>query len=238
MQTEAYRPSSYTVAGSSSQLRAAFIRRTYAHLAGAILAFIFLEFALFQTDVPRLMIGLLGTSRFSWLIVLAAFMGVSWLAQSMAHSNASVSTQYLGLGLYVVAEALIFIPLLLVAASMSDRTLIPAAGVITALLFVGLTFTAFTTRSDFSFLGGILKIGGFVALGVIAASALFGFSLGLLFSSIMVVFAGGAVLYSTASVLHRYGPNQHVAAALDLFASVALLFWYVLRILMSLGRRG
>ena len=31
--------------------------------------------------------------------------------------------------------------------------------------------------------------------------------------------------------------DQHVGAALELFASVALLFWYVLRLLMSLNRR-
>ncbi|MEO7100767.1 MAG: permease, partial [Luteolibacter sp.] len=33
-----------------------------------------------------------------------------------------------------------------------------------------------------------------------------------------------------------YQPGQHVAAALSLFASVALLFWYVLRILMRFNR--
>ena len=52
----------------------------------------------------------------------------------------------------------------------------------------------------------------------------------------MVVFASGAILYNTSNLLHRYDPDQYVAAALSLFASVALLFWYVLQILMRLKR--
>jgi len=105
------------------------------------------------------------------------------------------------------------------------------AAIITLLLFAGITFTAFTTRKDFSFLGGILKIGGFVALGVIIASIMFGFTLGLVFSSLMVLFAGGCILYTTSNMIHKYSANQHVAAALSLFASIALMFWYLIRIL-------
>ena len=33
--------------------------------------------------------------------------------------------------------------------------------------------------------------------------------------------------------MHRYSTTQHVAAALALFASVALLFWYILQIAMA-----
>ena len=73
-------------------------------------------------------------------------------------------------------------------------------------------------------------------LGLIVASFIFPISLGLWFSGAMVVFASGAILYNTSNLLHRYDPDQYVAAALSLFASVALLFWYVLQILMRLKR--
>jgi hypothetical protein len=33
----------------------------------------------------------------------------------------------------------------------------------------------------------------------------------------------------------QYCPDQHIAAALALFAAVALMFWYVLHIVMSLA---
>ena len=57
---------------------------------------------------------------------------------------------------------------------------------------------------------------------------LFGFSLGLWFSLAMIVLAAGSILYNTSNVLHRFRLDQHVAASLSLFASVALLLYYVL----------
>ena len=61
---------------------------------------------------------------------------------------------------------------------------------------------------------------------------IFGFSLGLIFSAVMILFAGGSVLYSTSNILHQYRTDQHVAASLYLFASVALLFYYIVQFLM------
>ena len=114
-----------------------------------------------------------------------------------------------------------------------NGALLLQAGLITGLLFAGITATAFMTRKDFSFLGGILTIGGFVALGVIICSAIWGFELGMFFSGIMCLFAGGSILYTTSNIIHHYRPTQHVAASLALFAGVMLLLWYVLRLLMS-----
>jgi len=214
--------------------RAAFIRRTYAHLALAVMAFIVVEWMLLQSPIAAPMARAM-TGGFSWLIVMAVFMGVSWLAERWANSDTSPGMQYLGLGIFIVAEAVIFLPLLFVAASFSDPTVIPMAGMITGFLFTGLTATVLLTRKDFSWMRSILVIGGFVAMGVIAASIIFGFSLGIIFSAIMVLFASAAILYDTSQVLHHYRTDQHVAASLSLFASVALLFWYVLRIVMSLS---
>ncbi|MDA2923162.1 Bax inhibitor-1 family protein [Acidobacteria bacterium AH-259-L09] len=231
MNSEVYKDS---VFHSPADVRAGFIRRTYNHLAYAVLGFIAVETLLLQWSGAERLVYLM-LDGYSWLFVLGAFIGVSWLADEWARSDTSPQIQYMGLGLYVVAEAVIFLPLLYIATHFSSPDVIPAAGMITALLFGGLTFTAFTTRKDFSFLRGILGIGGFVALGVIVASILFGFSLGIVFSTIMVAFAAGAILYNTSNIMHHYRPDQHVAASLALFASVALLFWYVLQIVMSLS---
>jgi FtsH-binding integral membrane protein len=219
---------------AAPEARALFIKRTYTHLAMAILAFIGLEIILFQSGLAQSMAQVMVGGRLSWLVVLGAFMIVSWVAEKWARSSTSLGVQYLGLSVYVVAEAIIFVPLLYIAAYFASPDVIPMAAIITGLLFLGLTVTAFTTRKNFSFLGGILKIGSFVALGVIVASCIFGFTLGLLFSSVMVAFAAGAILYTTSNIIHEYNTDQHVAASLSLFASVALLFWYVLRILIAL----
>ena len=226
---------SYTqpVASAQENVRADFIRKTYQHLAFAVLGFIGVEYILLHSPVAPAMARMM-TGGFSWLIVLAAFMGVSYIADRWARSTTSPQTQYMGLILYVVAEAVIFVPLLLIATMVAPQV-IPNAAVITLALFGGLTFTAFSTKKDFSFLGGMLKIGFFVAMGLIVASMLFGFTLGLFFSGAMIVFAAGAILYSTSNVLHQYRADQHVAAALSLFAAVALLFWYVVTFLLHMA---
>ena len=229
----------YVVAEAPVDVRATFIRKTYAHLAGAIAAFVALEFLLFQIPgIEKIVMTMMG--GFSWLFVLGGFMVVSWLANKWAMSSTSMGMQYAGLGIYVVAEAIIFLPLLLIAAHpqfLNQPQIIGQAAIITGALFGGLTLIAFTTKKDFSFLGGILKMGFFVAMGLIVASIFMGFNLGLLFSGAMILLASISILYSTSNIIHHYGTTQYVAAALGLFASVALLFWYVLRILMAFSGR-
>ena len=82
-----------------------------------------------------------------------------------------------------------------------------------------------------------LMVGTFVALGAIVAGMLRGFNLGLFFCFAMVALSCGYIVYQTSNILHHYRTEQYVAAALALFASVALLFWYILQILMSTSRR-
>jgi FtsH-binding integral membrane protein len=227
----------YFVAQGQPQERAEFIQKTYTHLAGAVGAFIGVEFLLFQSGLAEVITQSLMGSRFGWLAVMAGFALLGWLSRELAAKADSISIQYAGLGLYVVGEALIFTPIIYMASRFSDPNVIPTAGILTLLLFAGLTAIAFTTGKDFTFLGGALKIGGCIALGLIICSVIFGFSLGLFFSVFMVGFAAAAILYDTSKIMHHYTRDQYVAASLELFASVALLFWYVLRILMSLSSR-
>lgn len=226
-----------TVSQSAPSERAAFIRRTYAHLAGAVLVFVALEAYLVTSPLADMMMNFISSGQYSWLMILGAFMLFGWLARGLATGGASSTMQYVGLTLYVILEAVIFVPMIYIATFYSSPELLPTAGILTLLLFAGLTAVVFTTRKDFSFLRSILTIGGFIAIGLIVCGAIFGFNLGLAFSVAMVLLAAGAILFDTSKILHHYGTDQHVGAALQLFASIALLFWYVLRILMSLNRR-
>ena len=215
--------------------RVEFVRKTYQHLAGAIGVFIALEAMMLQAGLGDLALSLLGAIPYSWLIVLGAFMIVGWFATRLASNAGSLAKQYVGLGLYVLAEALIFLPIMALAIQLTGSPVILGqAGVITGFMVLGLTAVAFTTKKDFTFLGGFLKIGLFVALGLIVASFFLPITLGLWFSGAMILLASGAILYDTSRILYHYSPGQHVAASLQIFASVALLFWYVLRLLMSL----
>lgn len=214
--------------------RAQFIRKTYMLVAAAILAFVALETMIFVSGAHEMILNVLFMGgNMSWLIVLGAFMGISFLANRWAMSDTSTTTQFLGLGVYIVAEAIIFVPMIYMAAVYSDATVIPKAGIVTLGLFLGITATVFITKADFSWLGPIVAIGGCTAFAFIAASIIFGFSLGSIFAFIMVAFAGTAILYNTSNVLHTFNTKQHVAAALTLFAGIALLFWYILSIFSS-----
>jgi FtsH-binding integral membrane protein len=224
--------------------RLAFIRRTYLHLTGAIFAFVVLSYVLFAAGISEAMgrWAILGGSSSRWLVVLGAFAIAGWMGRAMAHGAKSVSSQYAGLALYTAGEAFIFAPFLWFARYYAQKTgagdVIQPAAVITLVTFAGLSAIVLTTRKDFSFLSMALKVSGLVAIGLIIASCIFGFELGIWFSGAMILFAAGAILYSTSRILHNYRTDQHVGAALELFAAVALLFWYVLRLLLELqGRR-
>ena len=230
-----------TAAEADADDRALFIRRTYLHLAGAVAAFAGMEYALLHSELGRSFANtVLSNGRGGWLLVLGGLMLVSWMTRGMAASGSRVM-QYLGLGLYVFAQALIFVPLIAVALYYSQApggsVLLPNAVLLTAILFLALTLVSLTQRRDFNFLGAFLTVGGMIALGLIVCGYLFGFNLGLAFSGGMIVLASAAILYDTSNIMHRYPTDAHVAASLELFASVILLFWYILRLLMALNRR-
>ena len=184
------------VAEATSAERATFYKHTYGHVAGGVLVFVLIESLLLKSDaLVNFMLSL--TQGYLWLILLAGFMGVTWVAQKMAYGSVSKSQQYLGYLLYIIAEAFIFIPLLAVALNYGGTFVIKQAAVVTGGLFIGLSAIVFLTKADFSILRGALTIGFFLALGLIIAGMLFGFDLGLWFSVGMCALAGGAILYNT-----------------------------------------
>lgn len=219
--------------GGGTDARAQFIVKTYNHLFGAIVGFCLLELAYFSTGFAETFARL--AFSMSWLVILGAFALSGWLASNVAARAESLVAQYAALAVYVVAESLIFVPLLYVADHVAPGAIREAAYV-TLAGFAGLTAIAFLSRKDFSFMGATLRWIGLGALMAIVLGVCFGFSLGLWFSVGMVVFAGAAILYDTSNVIRHYPEDRYVGAALQLFASVALLFWYVLRIVMRLSR--
>ncbi len=216
--------------------RVAFIRRTYAHLGGAVLGLLLFEVVLFGTGAAESLTRLMFGGQWSWLIALGAFMVVSMIAQKWAATGVSVATQYMGLGLYVVAQSVILAPLLYFAnEAFPGHEIIGNAAVITALLFSAMTGVVFLTKKDFSFLRSTLMVCCFGAMGLMVCSMIFGFSLGLVFTVFMIVVMCGYILYDTSNVMRHYRVDSHVAASLALFASLATLFWYVIQLLMYLA---
>ena len=226
------------VAHASVDERAKFIQRTYTHLAGAIGVFILVEFIFFQIGIARIIAEFVFSTRLAWFAILGGISLLGWFSRELISQNDDQETQYKALGIYIIGKAILFAPILYIAANYTgDSNLIPTAAMLTLLLFAGLTTVAFTTRQDFSFLGSILKIGGFIAFGLILCRLIFGFSLGIWFSAGMIIFASAAILFDTSKVIHKYQTHQYVAASFSLFSSVMLLFYYVVRILIRTQAR-
>ena len=214
-------------------MRGMFLQRVYGHLAAAIAAFTLIQIYLFSSGlaetIARTLLGV------NWLLVLGGFMLVGWLGRGFAYRAGSLGSQYLGLGLFVLGQAIIFVPLLFIANYHAPGA-IQSAALITLLGFTMLTMVALSMRRDFSFLGGILRWAGVVALLAVVGGVVFGFHLGTWFSVAMIGLAGAAVLYDTQRILTTFPDERYVGAALELFASIALMFWYVLRLLMASRR--
>jgi len=226
-------PQTITVGSLTDEKRVAFYRKTYTHLALAVLLFILVEMIFFQ--IPALLkFALSLTEGWLWLLMLGGFMIVTNYAEKMAIKSHDKNKQYLALLIYVIAEAFIFIPLIFISmmiASDGGLEILNQAAILTLSLFSGLSAVVLLTKKDFSFLKSILAIGFFIAIGLIVAGVLFGFNLGLWFSVGMIVLASGSILYQTSNMVHKYSEDQYVAASLGLFASLMLLFWYILSIL-------
>ena len=220
--------------------RVVFLRKTYAHLGVALLAFAALAGGMlrFAPEMSGKFSAWALQGRWSWFLVLIAFVLVGKVAERLAMSETTRPLQYVGLGIAVFAEALILQPVLWILVSRFSLptafAIVSQATVITLSIFVGLTLTVFITKKDFSFLRGILTVCTFAALGVILASLAFGFSLGALFCGAMILLMSGYILFQTSIIMKDFPPTAHVSAALMLFSTIATLFWYVLQLLASL----
>lgn len=221
--------------GSLSEVeRAAFYKKTYAHVAGGVLVFILFEFLLLQSDtIVDLMLSM--TEGYKWLLMLGGFMLATNYAEGMALRTQDKNKQYLAYGIYIFFEALIFVPMIYIAAYYmeSGPEILNQAAIVTLALFTGLSAVVLLTKKDFSFLKTGLTVGFFIAIGLIIAGTLFGFNLGLWFSVAMCLLAGGSILYQTSNLVNKYSVEEYIPASLGLFASLMLLFWYILRIFMS-----
>jgi len=251
------RPIAGAVATVGVSDRVHFLRKTYGLLGIALVAWAGITAGMmrFATGTSLSFSRWAFSGQWNWILVLVMFMVVGWIAQRLAVSQTSRALQLAGLGIFVTAEALLLQPLLWYVMfrfgnpaemfqagsvqphlSGTGASLILQAALITLTIFIGLTVTVFVTKKDFSFMRGALAIGSFAMLGIIIASAIFGFHLGALFCGFGIIVLSGYILYQTSLAMSYFPPTAYVAAALMLFSTVATLFWYVLQLLMSLRR--
>jgi FtsH-binding integral membrane protein len=248
------RPIEGAVATLGVSDRVMFLRKTYAHLGGALIAFAVVTAVMmkYMTELS-LKLSFAGRSGMgSMIVVLLLFVAVSYGAQKLAMSQTSRGLQYLGLGISVILWSILVQPMIWMTIAKFGTTdvidvnnlLSPKAtlvlgesAVITIAIFLGLTLTVFYTKKDFSFLRGALSIGMFFVIGMAFAGLIFGFSFGMLLSGFVILLMSGYILYQTSLIMNYFPPTMHVAAALMLFTTVVTLFIHVLRIVAEMNRR-
>lgn len=214
----------------SAAVRSAFMGRVYARLVAGVAAFVLIETYLFTSGIAYAITEFVFAT--SWLLILGGFMIVSWLSNSLAMRASSPGAEWGGYLLLVAANALIFAPMLVIAESQVPGT-VAAAGQYAVGGFIVLSVIAHRSARDFTWLGATLRWFGVLALVAIVLAVVTGSTLGTWFSLAMIGFAGAAILYETQVILRETPPGRETAAAMALFSSLALLFWYVLRLLMA-----
>ena len=229
----------FIVADAPAADRAAFFRRTYGLVAASFAAFVLALYGFYVSGIAdTFMRAIAGIGSWGILGVMVLFWLGTTAAQSLAFNRASRTAQYAGLGIYVLLQALIFVPLIYYTAIVTKgnpgEILIPACWA-TGALVVALTAVVFMTNLDFSFLKVAIVIGSICALGIVIVSLFAGWTLGTWFSIAMIILMATVILYQTNEIKNTMETDQHVAAAFVLFSSFVTLLFYVIRLFA--GRR-
>ena len=193
--------------------------------------FVALEWMYFQTGLAaKITQFVLGGS---WLIILGGFMLVTWFASKTVQNSESPSQHWLALMAFIGAESVILTPMLYLVYQSQGMTILMTACWTTLAIFSALTFYVFKSKKDFSFLRGAIFWASMSAGVLILFSVLFGLNLGTFFIVGMIALSGMMILYDTSNILRYFPEDKPVAAALQLFSSLAMLLYYVLQFFMS-----
>ena len=230
-------PGDTAAADAIPEERMSFLKRTYAWLTGAIFLCVAMMAVFFNSPYFEPVISFMANT--SWLLVLALFIGSSWIGDYMAHRIDSKGIQFIGMLVGVGSYAIVFGFLFYASGMVTIQGEATGAGgdvliqavMLTLAVFSALTAIVFVTKKDFSALRTGLIVMSVLALGAIGAGSIFGFTLGLGFAVAMVGFSSAFIVYQTSNILHHYPTDRHVGAALALFSSIGMLFWYIFIIL-------
>ena len=210
--------------------RVGFIRKTYLHLTAELGAVGLL--AWMGTQVPLLQsLALALWSNF--IIYFACFLGASFITRKLLAGHKPMSAQYLGAGIWVFLLGLLVTPLVMIA----PGAILAQGFVLTLCAFVGITAYVFTTKKDFSYIGGALSMATMILIGI----AFLSFFMGGMgsgfpwFSVLAALLMCGWILYDTSRMLHHRRVGEHVAASVDLLVDFVYLFIHI--VILLLGSR-
>ncbi len=112
-----------------------------------------------------------------------------------------------------------------------QSTIIYSSFIATVVLFLSLSFFAYKSKKDFSFMGGFLfsSLTILVLVGLLSLFTTVAVN-PLIYSSIGLILFCGFVIYDTSRVLMKYELDEYVSATLDLYLDFINIFVDMLRL--------
>jgi FtsH-binding integral membrane protein len=214
------------VAYAPADVRAAFIRKVYHLFFVSILVTVGVGY--FTGQIARTMLPLLMPLLIAGLVV--------GLIMGFARNTSGVNLALLML--YAAIQGAIAGPILTILNAIPQYEGVGLqAAVLTVAVFGGLSLYVLNTKRDFSYLGGFLFV-AIIAL-LVGGIVLFFFRtplLNMIYAAAGVLIFSGFILYDTSVIQQKLHQDQAVAGAISLYLDFIGLFWFILRLLMSLRR--
>ena len=206
--------------------RATLVRRTYSLVFVSVLVTI--AGAMFALSQPRL---LSAVAAHPFIAMIATFAPLFFALRARDAFPANIGLVLL----FTFAEGVLLSPILYVYGQQQPG-LITQAAMLTIGAFGILTAYAFISRRDFSAWGSFFMVGLFVLIGVSLLNLFFkNPAMDLWLAGITVLVFSGLLVFDTWRLRNTYGPDEYVAAAVNIYLDLLNLFLGLLRILG--GRR-
>ena len=206
--------------------RATLVRRTYSLVFVSVLVTI--AGAMFALSQPRL---LSAVAAHPFIAMIATFAPLFFALRARDAFPANIGLVLL----FTFAEGVLLSPLLYVYGQQQPG-LITQAALLTIGAFGILTAYAFVSRRDFSAWGSFFMVGLFVLIGVSLLNLFFkNPAMDLWLAGVTVLVFSGLLVFDTWRLRNTYGPDEYVAAAVNIYLDLLNLFLGLLRVLG--GRR-
>jgi modulator of FtsH protease len=162
------------------------------------------------------------------IITLLGYFGLLFLTAKFKNSSIGLGfvfalTGFMGYTLGPIVSSYLSLP-------NGGQVVMTAMGA-TAVVFLGLSGYALTSRKDFSFMGGFLMVGILVAFVAGLAAIFFEMpAMSLAVSAMFVLLMAGLILYETSNIIHG-GETNYIMATVTLFVAIFNLFTSLLHLL-------
>lgn len=207
--------------------RATLVRRTYALVFVGVLATI--ASATFALSQPALLQAVAAHPWISLGCFVAPLIG-AMMTQKVFPAN-------IGFVLLFTVVAGIYISPILYVYGRAQPGLITQAAALTIGAFGTLTAYAFISRRDFSAWGSFFMVGLWVLIGTSLLNLFFrNPAMDLWLAGITVLVFSGLLVFDTWRIRNVYGPDEYVAASVQIYLDLLNLFLGILRVLG--GRRS